>query len=493
MYTAACPGCGADVAFKSAASVLSVCQYCNTTALRTDDGVRDIGKRAALFEDYSPLRIGTAGIYESHAFTLVGRIQMRYEAGGWSEWYVLFDDNTNGWLSDASGQFTMLRNEGPYAQALSFESISPGIPVLYKGTAYYAADVRSAQACGFEGELPFNPNGGWAAKAADLRQTNRFLTLDYSDGAQPEAYEGRAVVLSELSLQLLRDDDTITRTSGRMKAPLAKVPCPNCGSSLTYVEGVAAFMQCGSCGSQITASAGTTAVLVKAAVMHAPPLTLQPGDTGTLSGIKWTVLGAMTRKEVEVEGEGETWTEYLLHNPSKGFTWLIETADGWHSSDVLNVWPSMPDDETVVLQGTKLSFQYDYKAVVTFVVGAFNWRPQVGDVTAVRSYKSGGLTLDGEASPSELTWSKSIDIPTEDVLKAFGRVSNPEASVASAIDESEANQKFLTWSQITATVVLSAVLIFALITGHSIIAPIVGLALTWLPFAHSGLRDFLEI
>jgi hypothetical protein len=38
---------------------------------------------------------------------VVGRIQLRYSAGIWNEWYLLFDDGATGWLGDSSGMYTI--------------------------------------------------------------------------------------------------------------------------------------------------------------------------------------------------------------------------------------------------------------------------------------------------------------------------------------------------------------------------------------------------
>jgi hypothetical protein len=84
MQTVNCPGCGAEVRFRSSAAVMAVCEYCHSTLLREADQVRDIGKMSAV-EDYSPLQIGTSGIWpndgKGQGFTLVGRLQLRYDAG----------------------------------------------------------------------------------------------------------------------------------------------------------------------------------------------------------------------------------------------------------------------------------------------------------------------------------------------------------------------------------------------------------------------------
>ena len=59
--TAACPSCGAPVVFKSAASIFAVCEYCQSTLVRHDQALEDIGKMAALAEDRSPLQLGSEG------------------------------------------------------------------------------------------------------------------------------------------------------------------------------------------------------------------------------------------------------------------------------------------------------------------------------------------------------------------------------------------------------------------------------------------------
>jgi hypothetical protein len=54
---------------------------CQSTLLRDADSVRDIGKMATLLDDYSPLQIASCGIWKGRQFTVVGRIQLAYDAG----------------------------------------------------------------------------------------------------------------------------------------------------------------------------------------------------------------------------------------------------------------------------------------------------------------------------------------------------------------------------------------------------------------------------
>src|SRR5262249_9881043 len=179
MQKVACPGCGAEVVFRSAASVMAVCGYCRTAVLKDAAAVRDIGKIAPGFEDYSQLQIGAGGRWEKAGFTVVGRIQLRYGAGYWNEWRVLLDDGSEAWLSDASGQyaFTTLRKT---EQALPhFAQLHPGVACTFAGNRYVASDVREARCAAGEGELPFRVGAGRVLKAADFRWRDRFLTFDY--------------------------------------------------------------------------------------------------------------------------------------------------------------------------------------------------------------------------------------------------------------------------------------------------------------------------
>src|SRR5689334_20652880 len=105
MQKVSCPSCGAEVAFRSVASVMAVCEYCHSTLLKDAESVKDIGKMAQVLEDYSPIQINTTGEQHGRRFTVVGRIQLTYDSGFWNEWYVLFDDGNGAWLSDASGQY----------------------------------------------------------------------------------------------------------------------------------------------------------------------------------------------------------------------------------------------------------------------------------------------------------------------------------------------------------------------------------------------------
>jgi Domain of unknown function (DUF4178) len=207
----ACPGCGAAVKLLSAASLLAVCGYCRATLLRRDLDVERIGTMAQLAADTTLLQLGAEGVYRSTHFAVVGRIQVRYDDGGWNEWYLVFDDGRTGWLGEASGEYTVSFPAALDGPAPAWEALHAGGTLTLGSVTWQITDVRRARVVAGEGELPFRVEGGWETAAADLRaDPARFATLDYSDageGAGPRLYVGEAVEFPDLALRGLRELD----------------------------------------------------------------------------------------------------------------------------------------------------------------------------------------------------------------------------------------------------------------------------------------------
>src|SRR6187401_3465574 len=107
MPSAACPSCGATVEFQSVVSILSVCSYCQSTLIRHDLDLENIGKMARLKLDGSPLQLGVTGTFAGKRFRAIGRIQLQYERGVWNEWHLHFEDGRSGWLGEAQGLYTV--------------------------------------------------------------------------------------------------------------------------------------------------------------------------------------------------------------------------------------------------------------------------------------------------------------------------------------------------------------------------------------------------
>lgn len=446
MLRVSCPSCGAPVEFRSHASVMAVCEFCRTTVVKDQGAVRDLGKLSSVLEDYSPIQLGTSGRIGARAFTVVGRIQLRYDAGLWNEWFLVFDDGGKGWLGDSSGRYvvTVEREPGPAWPA--FEAIRVGHEHDIGVGTYIASEKRVARAIGGQGELPMVVGDGWEARVADFRRGADFVTLDYSDGPNPTMYLGAARTLGQMHCQLLRDDATIKEISGKYRGRVDSLLCPHCGTAIAYLPGVTPAIVCQSCQTPLDASTPTVEVLrTGEAASRRYLFTLPIGSTGKLGGRELRVLGAMRR----VDDEGNAWSEYLLHNGQAGFSWLVETEDEWWRSEVIDEWPAAVGAVSVRLDRVAYTRLYDYTARVELALGAFNWRVAAGDTVRVSEYQHGPTRLAAELTPDEFTWSRSSRIAFDQVRAAFGLkrqdLPAPRASVAARSSKGAMAGRFLIW------------------------------------------------
>lgn len=418
MQIVSCPSCGAEVKFRSHASVMAVCEYCNTSVLKDADAVKDLGKMSSVLEDYSPVQIGTAGVLGGRAFTVVGRIQLRYDAGMWNEWYLLFDDASTAWLGDSSGMFTVTTARQVEGELPAFEQLAPGRNYRIGADYYTAAEIRTADCIGGQGELPFKVGAGWQARVADFRRGGQFLTLDYSDGPRPVVYTGIAVALDSLQCQLLRDEEQIQHSAGRYRGKLDALDCPSCGSAIRYLPGMTAHLVCPACRAQVDAASPKAQVLAAGERVAAVATTLELGAQAKVNNQDISVIGVMRR----ADDEGAQWTEYLLYAPRAGFSWLVETDEGWSRADVMAEWPQFddPSGQTLAVDKARFNKLYEYGAQVTFAAGAFNWRVQVGDRCHVAEFASGPVRLAAETTAAEMTWSRSAPVPFDQLKAWFG-------------------------------------------------------------------------
>ncbi|MCX4243577.1 DUF4178 domain-containing protein [Paraliomyxa miuraensis] len=205
-----CPQCGAPAPFRGTAVSL-VCEFCDSTIVRTGIDVRLIGKVSALIDNGSPIILGSRGRHRGTPFEVAGRLQVSYGRGTWNEWFVDFADGTTGWLTDAQGQYAIVRPKDPSIVAgrvPAFNEIQVNMILNVDGIEAVVVDRRGASYKGAEGILPFEAQPGMTFYGVDLRgHDGEFLSLDYGNApghAQPTPYLGEAIELAAVGLHPLR-------------------------------------------------------------------------------------------------------------------------------------------------------------------------------------------------------------------------------------------------------------------------------------------------
>ena len=323
-----CPSCGAPVRSMSASAVTLVCSYCHSLLIREGETLTDSGEDSALLEDFSPLQIGTSGVFNKQPFTLVGRLQARYDAGVWNEWYLLFADGSDGWLAEAGDQYVLTRPVAAAETPPAFASLRAGSSrFTFHDKAFIAADVRdiTLERAAAEGELPFRFSGTRQNRVADFRYGGEFLTVDYAD-EPPEIFAGQGVALADLKLQNTRSDTQIIETAGKLKGSRASGNCPHCGSPVEWINGLPGTILCPSCGSDLASNDKGLALRQKSARRAASEAhTLPLGAEATIHNVRYTLIGVVHKTEI---GENSGWTEYLLYAPQEGFANSTTTKAG---------------------------------------------------------------------------------------------------------------------------------------------------------------------
>lgn len=414
-YRAPCPGCGAPVEFRSAQSAFAVCPYCHSTVVRQGETLARIGKMAELFDDFSPLQLLASGRMRERSFTLVGRLQYAYPEGHWTEWIADFGDGGPGAiLSEDNGAFVFTDPLALQRPAPPAASLRVGATTAFDGRSYTVASNEEVSLVAAEGELPRLPALGRPFAVVELRSDQgEVLSLSY-DTDPPGAWLGRAVRLEDLQLTGLRDESA-REDKGR------SFNCPNCGAPVTVNLADSKTVTCPSCRSIIDLSQGIGGEL-RHAEQDEPVRPLIPlGSSGRLQGVDWQVVGFQHRMG-KTAGEDERfgWSEYLLYNRKRGFSFLVDAEDGWSMVAPTTGAPRMSESGArASYLGQSFALQYAYDAETSYVLGEFYWRVERGQRTSNRDFANGAALLSMERSASELTWSSGSRIDSATVAAAF--------------------------------------------------------------------------
>jgi len=413
--TANCPSCGAQVAFRAAASVLAVCEYCHSTLLRKGADLENLGKMAELAEDASLVRVGSEGVYKGVHFAVIGRIQLRYGQGIWNEWHLLFDSQRTGWLGEGYGRTFITYLKAIKEDIPPFSGLHVDDVVKLDGRGFTVAGLETARCVAGEGELPFRVGAGYDVQTADLYGGATFATIDYSE-TPPFVFLGEQVDPASLKLTKLRDAATVAVAA-------EAISCTNCGAPLViHAAAATETVACGSCGSVIDATDKNYQVIqkIQKSPLGASPL-LPLGAKGRLRDAEYEAIGFMVR-QIEVEGIHYSWSEYLLFSPVEGFRWLSEYHGHWNFIRATKYTPARSTGfghpVATYLGQTYKHFQ-SATATVTQVLGEFYWKVRVGDTNEMADYINPPLMVSAESTDKELVWSVGEYTEPEVIAKAF--------------------------------------------------------------------------
>jgi ribosomal protein S27E len=422
---ASCPGCGATLVFRNAATLYVVCPHCGGASARTDVALEDLGRVAQVSPVPSVLSLGAEGRHEGRRWRAVGLLQLDHGKGPWNEWCLAFEDDGWAWLAEAQGELLLTRETS--AQGVrGAASLVAGAEETIDGVAHLVVERGEARVVAAQGELPVRARPGTRFAYADLRGPDgRFATV--SDGPGPgnatAAFAGRVVSLEDLGI----DAGTVVPPEP-VRVSAARLACPSCGDSVDVLDPRASVrVVCPSCGKMLDPREGRLRVLgVGSEGRWAPAIPI--GSLGVLAGRRLRVLGFLVRS-VRADGVWR-WREYLLRDEDGGgYRWLVESDGHWNLTE-----PASPADlsggsgRSVVYRGERFRFFQAGDARVDEVQGEAYWEVTVGETVKSRDYVAPPLMLSIETTPQEKVVSIARYVPSSEVAAGFGveRLPPPE-------------------------------------------------------------------
>ncbi len=387
--------------------------------VRTGDTLARIGKMAELFDDFSPLQLQAAGVFQGRHFTLVGRLQYRYDQGNWTEWHAVLDDGGSAFLSEDNGAYVFSLPATLERAVPAAERFVVGATTALGGKPFSVASSQQVSLLSAQGELPRLPALGQPFAMVELRSADgEVFSIDYGPalaGGAPALSRGRAVLLDDLKLTGLREASARDEKARQFS-------CPNCGAPVEVALATSKSVTCRSCNCLIDLSQGVGAQLRHALQDEPVSPLIALGSMGQLQGASWQVVGFQHRMGHEAGDEDESfgWDEYLLYNRQRGFVFLVDASDGWRLVNPATGAPSyQKGGQSANYLGTTYRLLSSYEAETTYVAGEFYWQVRRGEKTFNRDFASANALLSQEDSGREVTWSSGNKLGGDAVAKAF--------------------------------------------------------------------------
>ncbi|MGV3621250.1 MAG: DUF4178 domain-containing protein [Archangium sp.] len=466
MKVGECPSCRAPVEFSPGSPRIKVCEYCNTVIARDGGSFEAIGKAAELVDTESPLKVGLHGRYGGTSFQVKGRIQKARDNATWDEWYLLFDDEREGWLAESEGEWKLLF---PVKGApTDWPAVQPLSTFKLKDFTFTVEEISTAETRSAEGELPsFNRDHEYI-DATGPRGT--FCTVDRAlDGDDLDFFIGSFVTLGQLGF------DTTELQPTPKKTALAHARCTNCNGPLDLKAPDATMrVACPYCSALISVEGGNLRFLRQLEKPPYEPLIplgavgrmREPGAAPESPALSWTCLAHLVRS-CEVENVRYPWDEYLLWNRDHGFRWLMESNGHW---TWLKPIPAGECDFAIrqVKYGKELFRQFQSVHVRTdYVVGECYWQVNAGETAIANEYVAPPRSINVDQTDEEATVTLGTLIDGETVRKAFSlqKRLRPPSGIAPAqenVRRKQAAEAWL-WSLVWSGALVALAMLFSML------------------------------
>ncbi len=469
-----CPSCGAQIEADTRFAHLVVCEYCDSAIVVDEKAARISGKMAVLAQSSGPLYVTGNGDLDGRRFTVLGRVRYGYSKGYWDEWYLRFDDDTTAWISEDGDDYTLEScNEGEEMPA-EFATIQPGDQVAIGDTTYHVDEKDIAECEGGAGQLPFSVLTGEKTPFLDLSaDADTFATVEFDlDDETSRIFLGRRIDQHTIHMDQTAEEagvaqagaaaaeragsdgkrERVVKQGSRAQeikcyycaAPLQipdsgaesmecqycgseldltlrKIQCEGCGATVPMHGGNdAKSVRCSFCGSQMDVTRSEPSLLGTITDDQRPDVPFKLGQTFNFRDAAYLTVGHLRYKEGFYR-----WDEFLLHNNTTGYHWLIMAEGHFSFGQAIPERPNGIDlqggwfPDSFEFQGHKWDYYEDGTAEITFVDGEMPWVAALGDQAKYMDAVDPPYKLSAEWTATEAEWFLLEYVPHSDVAAGF--------------------------------------------------------------------------
>jgi hypothetical protein len=176
-----CPSCGGPLQIESAFTTFLVCNYCGASLFVRDSGIDVTGKTAKLAEYPSRFSIGGNGKVKGRGFRVLGRVRYKNYDGFWDEWFLQFDDQQVGWVTEDEGDLTLVFKSKLTFPVPPYEQVRVGSFMPFGNDRLFVSEKGDAQVAGAEGEISLSAPPGRTIRYVDGNVANKAIRLILDD------------------------------------------------------------------------------------------------------------------------------------------------------------------------------------------------------------------------------------------------------------------------------------------------------------------------
>ena len=407
-----CPSCGRVISFSSYLPAFKNCE-CGKVLQLTDRQTVVLSEWTALADFPDLIQPGTTGTFQGKAFTINGRMQLRFPKAAMNFWDMSFFNGEQALLMEGYGLYAVLwwdtNKPKPVIPHVYHQMwINATWDVLNK--QFVLEDKRRAKAICVEGEFRINEVNTKPTVYHYSEKSGQKLTMIDWVANKPVLYEMTPVRFVDLYLKQLRQPSLTGKTFN----------CGKCKSGITVKHyPYTISLVCSSCDTiHVREEAQGFEELDRIEYKIEPAIPI--GTEGILNGVSYKVTG-ITEK-VEAAAPHYDWREYTLYNEQEGYATLSEFNGNWMlaKEDLYSPLLKNAGDDSITMADESFIKYNEYQSVVKSAAGEFPYNIQGDRNTKVKEFISPPEMWIREDTPDEgICWFKGVHINRSEVKKAF--------------------------------------------------------------------------